>query len=110
MRATPPIRSGRNFTAMFQERSPAVTSRLLFFQLELNRLDEAALEKAMKASAALAHYRPWLEDLRKEKPYQLEDRLEQLFHEKAVTAARRLEPAVRRDHGARCASRSMARN
>jgi hypothetical protein len=34
----------------------------------------------------LGHYRPWLEDLRKEKPYQLEDKLEQLFHEKAVTA------------------------
>ena len=34
----------------------------------------------------MAHYRPWLEDIRKEKPYQLEDRVEQLFHEKSVTA------------------------
>ena len=34
----------------------------------------------------LAHYRPWLEDVRREKPYQLEDRVEQLFHEKSVTA------------------------
>ena len=34
---------------------------------------------------ALGHYRPWLEDIRKEKPYQLEDRVEQLFHEKSVT-------------------------
>ena len=34
---------------------------------------------------ALAHYRPWIEDVRKEKPYQLEDRIEQLFHEKSVT-------------------------
>ena len=38
------------------------------------------------ADSELGHYRPWLEDLRKEKPYQLEDKLEQLFHEKAVTA------------------------
>ncbi len=30
-----------------------------------------------------AHYRPWIEDLRKDKPYQLEDRVEQLFHEKS---------------------------
>jgi oligoendopeptidase F len=37
-------------------------------------------------NSELGHYRPWLEDLRKEKPYQLEDKLEQLFHEKAVTA------------------------
>ena len=26
---------------------------------------------------------PWLEDIRKEKPYQLDDKLEQLFHEKS---------------------------
>ncbi len=37
------------------------------------------------AQAPLSHYRPWLEDLRKEKPFQLEDRIEQLFHEKSVT-------------------------
>ncbi len=47
---------------------------------------------------ALGHYRPWLEDIRKDKPYQLEDRIEQLFHEKSVTALFGLEPAVRRDH------------
>jgi oligoendopeptidase F len=35
---------------------------------------------------ALGHYRPWLEDIRRDKPYQLEDRVEQLFHEKSVTA------------------------
>src|SRR5499427_2209706 len=33
----------------------------------------------------LGHYRPWIEDLRKDKPYQLEDRVEQLFHEKSQT-------------------------
>jgi oligoendopeptidase F len=37
------------------------------------------------ADPALGHYRPWLEDIRKDKPYQLEDRIEQLFHEKSVT-------------------------
>ena len=37
------------------------------------------------AEPKLAYYRPWLEDIRKEKPYQLEDRVEQLFHEKSVT-------------------------
>ncbi|MGE3830461.1 MAG: M3 family oligoendopeptidase [Parvibaculaceae bacterium] len=58
-------------------------SRLtLFFELELNRIDDAALEKAM-ASPALAHYRPWIENLRKDKPYQLDDKLEELFLEKS---------------------------
>jgi oligoendopeptidase F len=75
----------QKFYGDIQEKITAISSKLLFFPLELNRLDDTALEKAM-ADTELGHYRPWLEDLRKEKPYQLEDRLEQLFHEKAVTA------------------------
>ena len=68
-----------------QERITAASSHLLFFTLELNRIDEAVLQAAVQ-SEPLAHYRPWLEDIRREKPYQLEDRVEQLFHEKSVTA------------------------
>ena len=65
----------------------AMTTGLVFFELEFNQLDGDALKKAMGASAKLAHYGPWIADLRKEKPFQLEDRVEQLFHEKSVTAA-----------------------
>jgi oligoendopeptidase F len=68
-----------------QERLTAASIHLLFFTLELNRIDDAVLDKAM-ADPALGHYRPWLEDVRRYRPYQLEDRVEQLFHEKAVTA------------------------
>ncbi len=75
----------QKFFGDIQEKITAISSKLLFFPLELNRLDDAMLETAMSHSE-LSHYRPWLEDLRKEKPYQLEDKLEQLFHEKAVTA------------------------
>ena len=67
-----------------QERITAASIHLLFFQLELNRLDDTKLEAAM-ADPALGHYRPWIEDIRKDKPYQLEDRIEELFHEKSVT-------------------------
>ena len=67
-----------------QERLTAASTHLLFFTLELNRIDDARLEAAM-ADPALGHYRPWLEDLRRYKPYQLEDRVEQLFHEKSMT-------------------------
>jgi oligoendopeptidase F len=72
------------FYGDMQERVTAASLHLLFFTLELNRLDDAILERAM-ADAALGHYRPWLEDIRRDKPYQLEDRVEQLFHEKSVT-------------------------
>jgi oligoendopeptidase F len=64
------------------ERLTNASVHLLFFGLELNRIDDAVIESAMGA-AELAHYRPWIEDLRKDRPYQLEDRVEQLFHEKS---------------------------
>jgi oligoendopeptidase F len=67
-----------------QEKLTTISSELLFFQLELNRLDDSLVDTLSKKKP-LAHYRPWLEDIRKEKPYQLDDKLEQLFHEKSVT-------------------------
>ncbi|MFG1360435.1 M3 family oligoendopeptidase [Xanthobacter pseudotagetidis] len=70
------------FYGDIQERLTDASTHLLFFTLELNRLDDAKLEQAM-ADPALGHYRPWIEDLRKDKPYQLDDKIEQLFHEKA---------------------------
>src|ERR1019366_9114666 len=79
---TDPIRA--KFYGDMQERITAASLHLLFFTLELNRIDDAALDAAM-ADPALGHYRPWIEDVRKEKPYQLEDRVEELFHEKSVT-------------------------
>jgi len=66
------------------ERLTAASVHLLFFDLELNRVDDGVIERAM-AVPSLNHYRPWIEDLRKDKPYQLEDRVEQLFHEKSVS-------------------------
>ena len=72
------------FYGDIQERITAASLHLLFFTLELNRIDDTQLEAAM-GDPALGHYRPWLEDVRKEKPYQLEDRVEELFHEKSVT-------------------------
>ncbi|HZR76554.1 M3 family oligoendopeptidase [Bradyrhizobium sp.] len=64
------------------ERLTNASLHLLFFSLELNRIDDAVIENAM-ADAQLALYRPWIEDQRKDKPFQLEDRVEQLFHEKS---------------------------
>ncbi|OYX79268.1 MAG: oligoendopeptidase F, partial [Bradyrhizobium sp. 35-63-5] len=72
------------FYGDMNERITTAYSHLLFFDLELNRIDDAVLDAAMK-DGPLGHYRPWIEDVRKEKPYQLEDRIEQLFHEKSLT-------------------------
>ncbi|RXT46180.1 oligoendopeptidase F [Bosea sp. Tri-44] len=67
-----------------QDKVTAISTELLFFGLELNRIDEALLTK-VAAQAPLSHWKPWLEDLAKDKPHQLEDRIEELFHEKSVT-------------------------
>jgi oligoendopeptidase F len=73
---------GRFFQTM-QERINAVSTTLLFFTLELNRLEDADLE-AKEADPALARYRPWLRDTRAFRPHQLSDEIEKLLHEKYV--------------------------
>src|SRR5262245_26377379 len=79
---TDPLR--QKFYGDVQDRITTASTHTLFFTLELNRIDDAVLERAMQ-DPALGHYRPWIDDVRKEKPYQLEDRIEQLFHEKSMT-------------------------
>ena len=73
---------GRFFQTM-QERINAVSTTLLFFTLELNRLDDADLT-AKETDPALARYRPWLRDTRAFRPHQLSDEVEKLLHEKYV--------------------------
>jgi oligoendopeptidase F len=72
------------FYQTVSERVTAISSHLLFFALELNRLDDATLEQKL-SDAALARWRPWLRDLRVFRPHQLSDELEKLLHEKEVT-------------------------
>jgi len=67
-----------------QEKITAISGDLLFFELELNRLDDSRLDAATRRSP-LSHYRPWLDDIRKERPHQLADEIEKLFLEKSVT-------------------------
>ncbi|KTS39545.1 oligoendopeptidase F [Methylobacterium indicum] len=67
-----------------QERLTAAASDLLFFTLELNRVEDRLIDEAA-AHPPLSRYRPWLEDIRREKPHQLSDEAEKLFLEKSVT-------------------------
>jgi oligoendopeptidase F len=71
------------FFQTMQEKINAIATELLFFTLELNRLDDESLEEKA-ADPALAKYRPWLRDVRAMRPYQLSDDLEKLLHEKSV--------------------------
>ena len=72
------------FYQSMTERVTAISSHLIFFTLELNRLDDGVLE-AKLADPAAGKWRPWLRDLRVFRPHQLDDALEKLLHEKEVT-------------------------
>jgi oligoendopeptidase F len=60
-----------------------IETQLLFFALEVNRIEDGALD-AKLAAPELARYAPWLRDVRSFRPYQLSDELERLLHEKSV--------------------------
>jgi len=73
------------FYGDIQDKITAITTDLIFFELELNKIEEATLARALEVPA-LTRYKPWIEDLRKDRPYQLEEQLERLFHEKSITS------------------------
>ncbi len=74
---------GRFYQSM-NERVTAISTHLLSFSLELNRLEPPVLERKL-ADPDLARWRPWLRDLRVFRPHELSDELEKLLHEKEVT-------------------------
>jgi oligoendopeptidase F len=72
------------FYQTMSERVTVISTPLLFFTLELNRMGEAELAEKLR-DPALARYAPWFRDLRMFLPHQLSDELEKLLHEKEVT-------------------------
>ncbi|MGE3231404.1 MAG: M3 family oligoendopeptidase [Hyphomicrobium sp.] len=74
------------FHQTIMERSTDIASDLLFFTLEINRIEDDALAAKLKAPD-LAHYRPWLERIRAFRPHQLSDEVEQTLHQKQITGA-----------------------
>ncbi len=80
-----PVRG--KFYGDIQQKLTEVSQRLLFFGLELNRITADSLEAGYARDEKLAYYEPWLRDLRLEKPHQLDDRIEELFQEKALTGS-----------------------
>lgn len=61
------------------------SAHLIFFTLELNRIDEKDIANGIQNDALTTHYKSWILDLRKDKPHQLDENVEQLFHEKSIT-------------------------
>ncbi len=74
------------FLQTMQERYNAIYADLLFFTLEINRMEDDPLE-AKLSDPVVKRYWPWLRDTRVFRPHQLSDELEKLLHDKAVTGA-----------------------
>ncbi len=73
------------FHQHIQEALTDISSHTLFFTLELNTLSQEALATALAQSPVVARYRPWIEDVRRMRDHQLEESLEKILHEKAVS-------------------------
>ncbi len=72
------------FAQSVNERITAIGTDLVFFTLELNRIDDALLDDHLR-DPALTRWAPFLRDLRVFRPHQLSDEVERVLHEKEVT-------------------------
>ncbi len=66
------------------ERCTAISAVILFFRLELNRMEEGVLATKL-ADPGLARWQPFLRDLGVWRKHQLSDELERFVHEREVT-------------------------
>ena len=71
------------FCQSIRERVTAISTDLLFLVLELNRIEQDDLDRAL-ADPELARYAPWLRDVRSFRDYQLSNELEEILHQKSV--------------------------
>ncbi|TFL18747.1 M3 family oligoendopeptidase [Jannaschia formosa] len=79
--------SRAKFLSDMQDRITTISTPLVFFGLEFNRIEDERYEALMAANAGLARYRPALDRLRAMKPYQLSDELEKYLHDTSVVGA-----------------------
>ncbi|KPA23065.1 Oligoendopeptidase F, plasmid [Shimia sp. SK013] len=72
------------FMANMQEKLTEFTTPLVFFTLELNRLDDDVIAAHFAENQELARYEPVFRRIRAMKPHQLSDELEKFLHDMGV--------------------------
>ncbi len=75
------------FMSDAQDRVTDATTALVFFALELNRIEDAALDALFAANADLARYKPVFDRMRAMRPHQLSDELEKFLHDQSTVGA-----------------------
>ena len=72
------------FMSDMQEKITDFTTPLVFFTLELNRIEDSDLAGLLSQNPDLARYKPVFDRVRAMKPYQLSDELEKFLHDLGV--------------------------
>jgi len=75
------------FLSDMQGKITDFSAPLVFFSLEMNRIDDTALAALFAANKDLLRYKPVLDRMRAMKPYQLSDELEKFLHDQSVVGA-----------------------
>lgn len=75
------------FMSDCQDKITRFTTPLVFFTLEINRIEDAQLDALFDANSALARYKPVFDKMRAMRPYQLSDELEKFLHDQSVVGS-----------------------
>ncbi|MCI2398551.1 M3 family oligoendopeptidase [Aliiroseovarius subalbicans] len=70
-----------------QEQITDFTAPLVFYSLEVNRIEDDKLDALFGANADLARYKPIFDRLRAMRPHQLSDELERFLHDQSTVGA-----------------------
>ncbi|WP_405405826.1 M3 family oligoendopeptidase [Paracoccus sp. Ld10] len=70
-----------------QARITDLTTPIIFFSLEFNRIPDATYEAVFTAADGPARYKPVFDRMRAMRPHQLSDELEQFLHDTSVVGA-----------------------
>ncbi|QIK42030.1 M3 family oligoendopeptidase [Pontivivens nitratireducens] len=75
------------FMSDMQDKITTISSDLVFFSLEMNRIEDERFDLLVSQDETLTRYKPVLDRMRAMKPYQLSDELETFLHDQSVVGA-----------------------
>jgi len=75
------------FMSDMQDKITTISSDLVFFSLEMNRIEDERFDLLVSQDETLTRYKPVLDRMRAMKPYQLSDELEMFLHDQSVVGA-----------------------
>jgi len=79
--------TAQGFEADVREKITAIATPTVWLTLEINQIDDAALEAALTAHDGAARWRPWLRRVRAMKPHELSAELETFIAERGPITA-----------------------